>query len=139
MQCRVALDTPIAVDSVNPASASLTFMYKMNLDAGPGTKALNFVLQQGDWGYSSPKLTGNATLTADNAWHSATIQFTAWANVPAAGTNLDRMTINQTNWASDLYTANFDQFVFTSPVPEPTGLAAVAAGTLVALRRRRHV
>lgn len=141
IQCRVALDSPVAVSSITPTSASLSFAYKLNMDAGgPETKSLNFGLQWGDWGYQPGNggysLSGAATLTADNAWHTATIPFSGWTTAPAAGAQIDWMTVSG-DWSTDTYTLNLDQFVLTSPVPEPTSLSLLGLGVGLLARRRR--
>ena len=134
--CRAALDTGIAANTVDPASAQVTFAYKLDRDGG-GNHNVSVGFHWGDWGYLSNgmTLTGSASLIGDNTWRTATINYTAWNKVPAAGEQLDWINV-QGGWDTTRVVLNIDQVTFTSPVPEPAALSLLAVGGLLALRRR---
>jgi len=139
---RTALDVPLSSADIDPFSASLTFAYKFMYDSGPDTRTLEFGLQTGDWGYLNGfYLSGTVDLTGDGEWHLATINFNGWTTEPQSDVQIDWITIRNPadNWQGlgQAMTMHLDNFVFTSPVPEPTSLAVLTVGMMFGLRRRR--
>ena len=93
--------------------------------------------QYGAWG--TPLTMGTTTLTADGAWHDATISFTGgWLAAPGATDQLSHLRIEKEAsqfWTPTEMTLNLDTFTYA--VPEPTSLSLLGVGSLLVMRRRK--